>query len=101
MKAEEFKAWFDGYTDGIGGKPPTKEQWAKIKKRVSDIDGQTVTREYFYRYWPYHSYQTYFPYSTTCNTTCGSHHLAGNNFGDVQTSTTAMYALGQAEGTAS
>lgn len=34
MTPEEFKAWFEGFTDGIGA-VPNQEQWEKIKKKVA------------------------------------------------------------------
>lgn len=36
MDLSEFQAWFDDYTEEMKG-PPSKEQWAKIKKRVAEI----------------------------------------------------------------
>jgi len=52
MTPTEFKAWFDGFTEAMSG-APNKEQWARIKKRVAEIDGKTVTeRVYIDRYWP-------------------------------------------------
>lgn len=54
MTPVEFKAWFEGFTEGMEGKP-TEKQWARIKKRVSEIDGHAATREYVYRNW-YPSY---------------------------------------------
>ena len=42
MTPLEFKAWFEGYAEGIESKP-TENQWLRIKKRVSEIDGQVTT----------------------------------------------------------
>ncbi len=36
MHMTEFKAWFEGFTEDMKG-APTKDQWAKIKKRVKKI----------------------------------------------------------------
>lgn len=36
LTASEFKAWFDGFSQGING-VPTKEQWELIKKKVEEI----------------------------------------------------------------
>ena len=56
MTPSEFKAWFDGFTEAFSG-CPTKAQWARIKERVSEIDGKPITeRIYVDRYW-----QGYYP----------------------------------------
>jgi hypothetical protein len=52
MTPNEFKAWFDGFTEAFTG-CPTKAQWARIKARVAEIDGKPVTQTvYLDRYWP-------------------------------------------------
>ena len=57
MTPNEFKAWFDGFTEAFD-KAPTQRQWARIKARVAEIDGKAVTeRVYVDRYLP-----TYPPY---------------------------------------
>lgn len=38
MTLSEFKAWFEGFTENIDGRPSEK-QWARICKRMKDIDG--------------------------------------------------------------
>lgn len=61
MTPNEFKAWFDGFTEAFTG-CPTKIQWTRIKARVAEIDGKPVTeRIYVDRYLP--SYPSY-PYWT-------------------------------------
>lgn len=63
MTLAEFKAWFEGYTESLDG-PPNAKQWKRIKGRVKEIDGETVTRRVFVdhlwprRFWdqPYISY---------------------------------------------
>lgn len=55
MTPAEFKAWFDGFTEAFTG-CPTKAQWARVKERVSEIDGEAVTERvyvdrYIDRYW--------------------------------------------------
>lgn len=37
MTLNEFRAWFDGFSEAIGG-APTPEQWAKIKAKVHGLD---------------------------------------------------------------
>jgi len=39
MTPIEFKHWFDGFAEGIKD-IPTEEQWARIKLRISQIDGK-------------------------------------------------------------
>lgn len=52
MTPQEFKAWFDGFTEALDG-VPTVTQWDRIKARVAEIDGKPVTeRIYLDRYLP-------------------------------------------------
>lgn len=52
MTPNEFKAWFDGFTEAFTG-CPTKAQWTRIKARVAEIDGKPVTQTvYLDRYLP-------------------------------------------------
>ena len=63
MTPSEFKSWFEGFTEAMAG-TPTKDQWKRIKARVSEIDGKSITERVFIdRYW--HHYPYYF---TTCGT---------------------------------
>jgi hypothetical protein len=56
MTPNEFKAWFDGFTEAFD-KTPSQKQWARIKERVAEIDGKTVTEKVFVdRYWQYIPY---------------------------------------------
>jgi hypothetical protein len=34
MTLNEFKAWLEGFEAGMGGNPPTAEQWAAIKAKL-------------------------------------------------------------------
>lgn len=59
MTLSEFKAWFEGFTEGMDG-PPSLKQWERIQARVKDISGQAVTYPVFidryvepYRRWYY------------------------------------------------
>jgi len=36
MSPAEFKAWFEGYCEAIGGKP-TDAQWERIKEQVARL----------------------------------------------------------------
>jgi hypothetical protein len=52
MQLNEFKAWFEGYTEDIAG-APTEKQFARIKAQVARIDGVPITTTVFRdRYWP-------------------------------------------------
>jgi hypothetical protein len=52
MTPAEFKAWFDGFTEGMDG-PPSIKQWKKITDKVKSIDGTSVlTPIYVDRWWP-------------------------------------------------
>ena len=59
MTPSEFKSWFEGFTEGLDGQP-SKKQWERICKRVSEIDGTPVAPVYVERYrdwWrPYGAY---------------------------------------------
>ncbi len=50
MTPNEFKFWFEGFTESIE-KQPTLKQWARIKARVKEINGTSVV--YVDRYRPY------------------------------------------------
>ena len=59
MTPQEFKAWFDGFTENVD-KQPTQKQWARIKERVAEIDGKAVTeRVYVDLYVPTYPYINY------------------------------------------
>lgn len=94
MLIREFKAWFDGFTEEMKS-TPTKAQWARIKERVAEIDGQQVTYKYFYEhYWPNHFYLS----SPNRWTTYTANTVAqGTSNNCYFTSTNAMNALGKAE----
>ena len=36
MTLSEFKAWLDGFSEAMG-EAPTPEQWAKIKRKLDDV----------------------------------------------------------------
>jgi hypothetical protein len=40
MTPADFKAWFDGFSEGVGDHP-TPQQWARIKERLSEVGGET------------------------------------------------------------
>lgn len=73
MTLAEFKAWFEGYTEGMDG-PPNEKQWARIKARVKEIDGTTIIHSPVYvDRW------RHYPYGIYIGNTCGS--LTTSNYG--------------------
>lgn len=106
MTQAEFKAWFDGFTENIE-KAPSLKQWARIKERVGEIDGKTVTeRVYIDRYWPSYDYHSWRPYYTGAiaglslasgGITSGTTTLQASAQNGQFSSTNAMYALGTAD----
>lgn len=104
MKLNEFKAWFEGFTEDMD-RAPTAKQWKRIKERVAEIDGIAVSYpvyidRYVRPYWsgPY--------YATTAGgiAACGSNNFAAYNAAISAKSfdaPTAMYAVGKAEASAS
>lgn len=66
MTLSEFKAWFEGFTEDMDARP-TEKQWKRIKARVKEIDGTAITREVYYRNWPYWGpyYYAASPYSAS------------------------------------
>lgn len=99
MTNKEFKAWFEGFTEALSG-TPTKAQWARIKERVAEIDGEPVTeRIYVDRYWS--NYQPW-PYQRFGATVVGVANAGANLNSSINAaipfnSTQAMYAAGKAE----
>jgi hypothetical protein len=107
MTPQEFKAWFDGFTEAFTG-VPTKAQWARVKERVAEIDGKRVTeRIYVDRYLPTYPPRYYGPYwasySSSGNGLAGNATtlLAGNslstNAANAFCSSQAMADLGRAD----
>lgn len=69
MTPSEFKAWFDGFTESMEGRP-TDKQWRRIKKRVSEINEYAITEQHFRRYYyePFRPYWASYGGSTISNT---------------------------------
>ncbi len=88
MTLQEFKAWFDGFTENMG-EAPTKLQWARIQARVKEIDGAAITYPVFVdRYWPPLPAYPAYPWTTSCTQPLPL--CAGQGF----LSTVGMNALG-------
>jgi hypothetical protein len=122
MKLNEFKAWFDGYTEGMEG-APSKKQWERIKEQVAAIDGVAITPAsypvYIDRYVrPYYSYPHWNAmgignlasivgqnltgatnYQKNAISECATNH-AGDG-GTIFNGAAAMFAAGKAEALAS
>lgn len=65
MTLSEFKAWFEGFTEGMEA-APTEAQFSKIKAKVALIDGAPVTYPIFVdryvpQYWPHNGYPWGYP----------------------------------------
>ena len=51
MNLSEFKAWFEGFTEGLEGPPDTK-QWARIQEKIGKIkDAPPTERTVFVDHW--------------------------------------------------
>jgi hypothetical protein len=106
MTPQEFKAWFDGFSEGIDGLPSEK-QWEKIKRRVKDIDNKPVTYTVYRDIYlpPYRLQDPYYRNSVTwCSgsMTAAAHVPADKNQMIMNESSdfnslTAMYDLGKLE----
>jgi len=96
MTLAEFKAWFEGFTEDMEA-APTPKQWKRIKARVGQIDGVSVTREVIYRdrYWPsiIDTHQPIISWGVT--TAVGQPTLAGG--AGVSASNNMLMDLGRAE----
>lgn len=106
MTPQEFKAWFEGFTEAFD-RIPTKTQWTRVKERVAEIDGKPVTERVFVdRYWPNINQYPYYPRQYWSANSCigGSatftqvqanlgHNAAAQSFNSSQ----AMFELGRAD----
>jgi hypothetical protein len=113
MTLSEFKAWFEGYTEGLEG-APTKAQFERIKERVKEINGAPITNTVYVDRWisPYRQYwQTYdsaYPvggWAQSGNIQASTTALSqGYNTADADAQTYAgvgaMYEAGKAEASA-
>ena len=79
MTLEEFKAWFDGFTENVS-KQPTQRQWKRIVERVGEIQPDATYQPwqpYRQPWWP-----QWYTYSTDSNTWTVSAHA--NNIGQIE-----------------
>ncbi len=109
MTPSEFKAWFDGFTEALDG-IPSEAQWKRIKARVAEIDGRTITEHVWVnRYLPHYWVTPYMPnYVVPPYVLCGSSIGVGASGAGTMTMTnaaanstfdshSAMLSLGRAE----
>ena len=50
MQVNEFKAWLEGFGEGMEG-PPSEVQWKKINKKIDELDDEVTYRYYRDWYW--------------------------------------------------
>lgn len=112
MTPQEFKAWFEGFTEAFSGMP-TKAQWARIKERVAEIDGKPVTERVFVdRYYPtyppiYWRQPSSYPWTVYCSNLTDGAAISQNSLSTTSewkmpatasfNSMDAMAALGRAD----
>lgn len=93
MTPQEFKAWFDGFTEAFEGASPSKSQWKRIQERVAEIDGKPVTeRVYVDRYWPASVPYNGYPYWNRPYFGSGVSGIGSITCGSVVTNNTAQAA---------
>ena len=99
MTLQEFKSWFEGFTESMPGSAPNAKQWARIKARVKEIDGTAVSYSVFIeRYWPPRYLQGVPYWQQPGWNTCQSFTTNVKDDGHaVFNSSQAMLALGKAD----
>jgi hypothetical protein len=97
MTLSEFKAWFDGFTECMDG-TPSREQWERIRARVSEINGAATPYPVFIdRYVePYRRYWPNVPYWNSSSVGHSGMASVETNTGSFN-SNSAMVDLGKAE----
>ena len=91
MKTEEFKAWFEGFTESMDS-TPNEKQWKRIKAKVAEIDGTSVV--YTDRYHSYFPYAAASVYPFTINNTAGH---SAVSCGNVVTMNAVSHSIGSAD----
>lgn len=99
MTKDEFKAWFEGYAEGIES-APTAKQWKRIKDKVALITGTPTTYPVFIdRYLPYQK-PYYYPYwgsASQCGNTAQAQLSVQPAPAQVWNGVAAFAALGRSE----
>lgn len=102
MMLAEFKAWFEGYTEGLEG-APTKAQFNRIKEKVKEINStpitQTVYLHDYYRPWREYYDRTLTSRGSMTSAQGVSQMTLTNSLPPTEpfNSLAAMYTLGKAE----
>lgn len=55
MSLKEFKAWLNGFCDGLGGRAPNADEWVKIKENIDKLQTEYVPVTTTPFVWPYES----------------------------------------------
>jgi len=101
MNTQEFKAWFEGFTENVKGSP-TEKQWKRIQERVGEITPEPTTYRYFYDHY-YNPYRTYWGspgyYSNYASQVIGSTPQNSVSNSPVYMDLSAFSSLGKAEAT--
>lgn len=104
MTFSEFKAWFEGYTEGLDG-APSEKQFERIKAKVAEITGAPITQTVFvdrYRDYYHHWGYPWFSSAGFANSGVGDAVCQNNGGGLARLSAefdshAAMYAVGKAD----
>ncbi|MEQ9634614.1 MAG: hypothetical protein RLW68_00870 [Devosia marina] len=110
MTLSEFKAWFEGFTEGMDG-APTEKQFKRIKAKVAEITGTPITQTVFidryrdyYRQWGSPWYGGNVAFSSAGSVGSGvTDAVMQNNGGGLASlpaefdSHAAMYAVGKSD----
>lgn len=102
MTPQEFRAWFEGFTESLEGRPSAK-QWERICDRVKEIDGRQIERIVYQDRWPTYYYTTWnalpLGYST-CSANSSQSACESNHGSNEYVMLNAMADAGRAEFTA-
>lgn len=78
MTPQEFKAWFDGYTEALDA-APTEKQWKRIKAQVAKIDNVPLNIHTIYRDYPRWSCNGWPYYVSNTMAASGAHQTVGQS----------------------
>lgn len=73
MTLQEFKAWFEGFSENLDG-PPDEKKWGRIKTKIAEINGAITSYPVFVeKYLPYRYYDyTWYGRSVPMNGVSGN-----------------------------
>jgi hypothetical protein len=102
MTNNEFKAWFEGFTEAMD-KAPTQKQWSRIKEKVKSIDGTLSFTQYITRYvdrypyaYPYYMGQVTSGYAQVVPMNANTTTVNDYSLMNTETTTTAAMNAAQA-----